>query len=129
MAGRKGSCLQGNWAFGWNSAFLSGNSNISVWRIFLQTATTVPAPVYIALLFDWVDELIEDDTVFPKTDDQQFPQDFVKKYATKMFTRLFRVFTHIYYSHFGDLETLSAVPHADTFLLQVQLGARFDRDD
>jgi len=83
-----------------------------------KTATAVPAPVYIALLFDWVDEQIEDDTVFPKTDDQQFPQDFVKKYATKMFTRLFRVFTHIYYSHFGDLETLSAVPHADTFLLQ-----------
>ena len=76
----------------------------------------MPAPQYIQLLFDWIDEQMADDTIFPKHDDMEFPENFVK-ICQKIFTRLFRVIVHIYFNHFKGLEEQKAEVHVNTFLL------------
>ena len=63
-----------------------------------KTPQAVAAPEYINLLFDWLDEQLADDAIFPQTDDIDFPQDFIKKHASKMFTRYGRYFLRFQFS-------------------------------
>ena len=57
------------------------------------------APEYILTLVEWVDDILQDETVFPPTDDIPFPKTF-KKTCCKIFRRLYRIFVHIYIEHF-----------------------------
>ena len=57
------------------------------------------APDYIITLIEWVDDILQDETVFPPTDDIPFPKTF-KKTCSKVLRRLYRIFVHIYIEHF-----------------------------
>jgi MOB kinase activator 1 len=51
--------------------------------------------------------------VFPSKIGAPFPAGF-EATARTMFKRLFRVYAHIYYQHFADIESLAEEPHLNT---------------
>nr|CAD7588222.1 unnamed protein product [Timema genevievae] len=73
----------------------------------------LPAPQYVALLMDWVESQINNETVFPVSTDVPFPKTFVPL-CRKILTRLFRVFVHVYIHHFDRIVAIGAEPHVNT---------------
>lgn len=72
-------------------------------------------PEYVELVFTWVENLIENPTVFPIEEDEDWPDDFKDGYVFKMFRRMFRVFAIIYHNHFQALERdRKAINHLNT---------------
>lgn len=72
--------------------------------------TSVPAPVYVSLLMDWVDNQVNDEILFPPSQDTPFPKNF-QPVVKNIFKRLFRVFVHVYIHHFEKIIALGAEAH------------------
>lgn len=75
--------------------------------------TEVSAPTYIDLLMTWIEEQLSDETMFPSDTAVPFPKDYLKR-VKNIFKRLFRVYAHIYYCHFREIEHLGAEAHLNT---------------
>eukprot|EP00051_Salpingoeca_urceolata_P007154 m.95071 g.95071 ORF g.95071 m.95071 type:complete len:213 (-) comp15141_c1_seq2:1320-1958(-) len=75
--------------------------------------TALPAPEYIYLLMEWVENLINDEALFPPVPSIPFPKTFVPT-IKQIFRRLFRVFVHVYYHHFDKLCEIGAEAHINT---------------
>jgi MOB kinase activator 1 len=60
------------------------------------------APDYVGRLFDWVEAQIDDPAVFPAQFGAPFPPNFADV-ARTIARRLFRVYAHIYHSHFKQV--------------------------
>lgn len=73
----------------------------------------VSAPEYVDLLMKWIEELINDDKVFPANPGDPFPKSFVAT-VKQVFKRLFRVYAHLYYSHFQKIQALGEEAHLNT---------------
>lgn len=71
------------------------------------------APRYMALLMDWIEGLINDEDVFPTRVGVPFPKNF-QQVCTKILTRLFRVFVHVYIHHFDRVIVMGAEAHVNT---------------
>ncbi|GBF88028.1 MOB kinase activator-like 1A [Raphidocelis subcapitata] len=71
------------------------------------------APEYVDRLFDWVESQIDDSGVFPAQFGAPFPPDFSEVVRT-IFRRLFRVYAHIYHSHFRQVCALGEEAHLNT---------------
>lgn len=67
-----------------------------------KSPTNVPAHTYISLLFQWIDELLDNKSVFPPDPEVPFPKNF-KDVVKSIFKRLFRVYAHFYYHHLPDI--------------------------
>jgi MOB kinase activator 1 len=76
-------------------------------------ATRVPAPQYVNLLMTWIERQINDEAIFPSADDAVYPADF-HTVVSNIFRRLFRVFAHVYYSHFDKVRELQEESHLNT---------------
>ena len=61
----------------------------------------------------WVENQLTNETLFPCKPGIPFPGDF-KKIIKLIFKRLFRVYAHIYHSHFSHVMFLEAEPHLNT---------------
>lgn len=81
------------------------------------------AAQYIDFLMTWVQDQLDDETVFPSKIGVDFPKNFLSV-AKAVMKRLFRVYAHIYYQHFDDIERLKEEAHLNTsfkhFILFVQ---------
>ena len=75
--------------------------------------TKVSAPLYVELLMNWAEELINDETVFPTSDSDPYPADFFK-IVSSVFRRLFRVYSHIYHTHFLRVKQLDEEAYLNT---------------
>lgn len=64
--------------------------------------TAVTAPMYIKLLFQWVQGQLEDEDIFPTNLKTPLSKDFPKT-VRNIFRRLFRVYAHILMCHYGTL--------------------------
>jgi MOB kinase activator 1 len=74
----------------------------------------VSAPAYIDLLMTWIQAYLDDEAVFPTKIGTPFPNDFFVIVRT-IFKRLFRVYAHIYHSHYRTiLYDLNAEAHLNT---------------
>jgi len=73
----------------------------------------VSAPEYIALLFQWVKDQVDDDRLFPTQIGAPFPSDFSERVG-HIFKRLFRVYAHIFYCHFERVVELSFEAHLNS---------------
>lgn len=87
------------------------------------------APKYIELLFEWVEDQINDESLFPLADDAEFPKNFRKNVAV-IFKRYFRVYAHVYHSHIKKIQAIGAEAHLNTcfkhfiyFVLEFELVA------
>jgi len=77
-----------------------------------KKATAMTAPDYIITLIEWVDDIINNEDIFPPCDRDPFPKNF-KETVSRIFRRLYRVFVHVYYHHFDRLQEIGAEPHVN----------------
>ncbi|KAG8955631.1 Mitotic exit network component [Tulasnella sp. 424] len=75
--------------------------------------TKLPAPVYIDNLMTWVQNLLDDENVFPSKIGVPFPRNFRDTVKT-IFRRLFRVYAHLYSNHFDQICALGIEAHLNT---------------
>jgi len=73
----------------------------------------VSAPEYVDLLMSWVETQLNDEQIFPLQLGTPFPKNFLALVKT-IFKRLFRVYAHIYHSHFQKIVGLGAEAHLNT---------------
>eukprot|EP00124_Ichthyophonus_hoferi_P001646 Ihof_evm7s91 gene=Ihof_evmTU7s91 len=71
------------------------------------------APVYINYLMEWVQLQLDDENIFPSKIGVPFPKQFLGV-AKNILKRLFRVYAHIYHSHFNKIVTLGEEAHLNT---------------
>ena len=71
------------------------------------------APEYVDLLMTWVQTQLDDEAIFPSKIGVPFPKDFISMVKT-IFKRLFRVYAHIYQSHFAKIVSLGEESHLNT---------------
>nr|CAB3447540.1 unnamed protein product [Digitaria exilis] len=73
----------------------------------------VSAPKYVEYLMDWIEAQLDNKSIFPQKIGTQFPQNF-KDVVKTIFKRLFRVYAHIYHSHFQKTVNLKEEAHLNT---------------
>mmetsp|Transcript_9657 Transcript_9657/g.29084 ORF Transcript_9657/g.29084 Transcript_9657/m.29084 type:complete len:214 (-) Transcript_9657:375-1016(-) len=73
----------------------------------------LPAPAYISALFDWLEVQLDDPNIFPHQYGVPFPPNFLDVVKV-IFKRLFRVYAHMYHSHFKNVCSLGAEAHLNT---------------
>jgi MOB kinase activator 1 len=71
------------------------------------------APDYVEALFDWVEAQLDDPSVFPQRLGAPFPKDF-NAVVKNILKRLFRVYAHMYHSHFRQVRALELELHLNT---------------
>lgn len=71
------------------------------------------APKYIDFLMTWVQDQLDDETLFPSKIGVPFPKNF-QAHAKTILKRLFRVYAHIYHQHFNEVVRLGEEPHLNT---------------
>jgi MOB kinase activator 1 len=79
----------------------------------VRKPTRLPAPVYINNLFDWIESQLDDPGVFPQQYGQPFSNNFQEVVQT-IFKRLFRVYAHVYHTHFRSICALGEEAHLNT---------------
>ncbi|XP_074051255.1 MOB kinase activator 1A isoform X1 [Macrotis lagotis] len=88
------------------------------------------APKYIDYLMTWVQDQLDDETLFPSKIGVPFPKNFMSV-AKTILKRLFRVYAHIYYQHFDAVMQLQEEAHLNTsfkhFIFFVQEFNLIDR--
>ena len=70
------------------------------------------APEYIDLLMRWVESQINNENVFPM-EGGAFPRNFTV-IIKNIYRRLFRVYAHVYYSHFEHVVNIGAEAHLNS---------------
>ncbi|KAJ1169928.1 hypothetical protein NDU88_001814 [Pleurodeles waltl] len=75
--------------------------------------TKLSAPQYMSMLMDWIENLINNEDIFPTRTGTPFPKNF-QQVCTKILTRLFRVFVHVYIHHFDGVINVGAEAHVNT---------------
>ncbi|KAF1741031.1 hypothetical protein MXB_1041 [Myxobolus squamalis] len=73
----------------------------------------LPAPEYVDTLMNWINEQINDESIFPSTLGVPFPKVF-KQVGNNIIKRMFRVYAHIYWHHSDDVKDLQEEPHLNT---------------
>ncbi|KAL7136856.1 hypothetical protein ABFS83_10G057400 [Erythranthe nasuta] len=81
--------------------------------ITIKKPIVVSAPKYVDYLMDWVEAQLDDESVFPQKFGVPFPPNFQEVVKTIM-KRLFRVYGHIYHSHFQKIVSLQEEAHLNT---------------
>mmetsp|Transcript_22018 Transcript_22018/g.67589 ORF Transcript_22018/g.67589 Transcript_22018/m.67589 type:complete len:178 (+) Transcript_22018:265-798(+) len=84
-----------------------------MWGEGLRAPIECTADEYVNHVMTWVEEQINDESVFPSDADAAFPRSF-KETVKTVFKRLFRAFAIIYASRFQQMEALGAVAHLNT---------------
>lgn len=81
--------------------------------VVIKKPIQVSAPQYVDLLMNWVETQLNDEQIFPLQATTAFPKNFQPVIKT-IFKRLFRVYAHIYHSHFPKVVGLGAEAHLNT---------------
>ncbi|XP_065178783.1 MOB kinase activator 1A-like [Sycon ciliatum] len=71
------------------------------------------APKYMDYLMSWIQEQLDDESIFPSKVGVAFPKSFMNV-AKTIFKRLFRVYGHIYHQHFQSVISLGEEAHLNT---------------
>ncbi|KAJ7600943.1 Mob1/phocein [Mycena floridula] len=92
------------------STMSAGPSLNYTWINHDRKSVQLPAPTYIDYVMTWVQNLLDDETVFPTRAGQEFGPSFPTtiKHA---YRQLLRIFAHIFHSHFTQLLHLRSEPH------------------
>ena len=63
---------------------------------------------YAVAVLDWVEEQLKDQDLFPESQEDLYLVDFMDKYASKIMTRLFRIYAMIWTSCHPELKLIGA---------------------
>ena len=83
------------------------------WQNEGEAPKVVSAPLYMQLLFAWTRCKLDNDAIFPTEPGAPFPPNFIAS-VRDIFRRLFRVYAHLYASHFERMQQLGFEPHINT---------------
>jgi len=75
------------------------------------------ASAYIDKVMHWIQNKLDDVTIFPKDISQKFPDNFQDVAKKKILTRLLRIYAHIYFAHYDRVEKLELDKHMNTCFL------------
>jgi len=94
---------------------MSAGRNEYLWKdgVKYKKPTRVSAPVYIDNLLNWVNDQISNPKLFPVDETTSFPRNFMAQ-VKNIYKRLFRLYAHIYYSHFEKIRNIGANAHLNT---------------
>ncbi|KAJ5070137.1 mob kinase activator-like 1 [Anaeramoeba ignava] len=73
----------------------------------------ITATEYIQRVLDYVASELDNENTFPPDPSKPFPKNFLE-IASNIFKRIFRIFAHIYYSHFQQITDIGAEAHLNT---------------
>ncbi|CCM06291.1 uncharacterized protein FIBRA_08542 [Fibroporia radiculosa] len=75
-----------------------------------RKSVQLPAPTYIDYVMTWVQNLLDDDNVFPTKSGREFSQTFPST-VKHVYRQLLRVFAHLYHAHYPQILHLRSEPH------------------
>jgi len=78
-----------------------------------KTPVQMPANEYIEHLMTWIENQLNNEKLFPCQVGIPFPDNFQSLIKT-IFKRLFRIYAHIYHSHFKHIMSLELETHLNT---------------
>jgi len=81
-----------------------------MWTNQANKQVALPAPTYIDFVMSSIQNLIEDENIFPTKTNQSFHPSFPATIRT-VYRQLLRVFAHIYHAHYPQLLHLRFEPH------------------
>ena len=79
----------------------------------VKSPLKVSASEYIEYLMTWVENQLNNESIFPSVIGVPFPKNFFNMIKV-IFKRLFRVYAHIYYTHFPQIVMLGCQYHLNT---------------
>ncbi|KAJ7741258.1 Mob1/phocein [Mycena metata] len=86
----------------------------------------LPAPTYIDYVMTWVQNMLDDDNVFPTKSGQDFPPSFPST-VKHIYRQLLRVFAHIYHAHYAQILHLRSEPHFNSLFAHfLAFGGEFE---
>ncbi|KAG8944062.1 Maintenance of ploidy protein mob2 [Tulasnella sp. 424] len=104
----------------------AGNSLDYTWIDSNRKQVKLPAPTYVDYVFTWVQNLLEDKTIFPTDSGRPFPPTFAST-AKHIYRQLLRVFAHIFHSHYVHLLHLQSEPHFNSLFAHfLAFGKEYD---
>ncbi|KAL6005869.1 MOB kinase activator 1A [Asimina triloba] len=110
-------CQHENAGFDLRTAMLCKTSQRYEYRwadgVQIKKPIEVSAPKYVEYLMDWIESQLDDESIFPQKLGAPFPPNF-KDVVKTIFKRLFRVYAHIYHSHFQKIVSLKEEAHLNT---------------
>eukprot|EP00468_Gymnochlora_sp_CCMP2014_P003401 CAMPEP_0167747458 /NCGR_PEP_ID=MMETSP0110_2-20121227/4297_1 /TAXON_ID=629695 /ORGANISM="Gymnochlora sp., Strain CCMP2014" /LENGTH=244 /DNA_ID=CAMNT_0007632371 /DNA_START=215 /DNA_END=949 /DNA_ORIENTATION=- len=71
------------------------------------------APKYVGYLMEWIEQQLNDESLFPLQVGGNYPKNYTD-IVKSIFKRLFRVYAHIYHSHFKKIVSMGAEAHLNT---------------
>ncbi|XP_031115413.1 MOB kinase activator-like 1A [Ipomoea triloba] len=81
--------------------------------VSIKKPIKVSAPKYVDYLMDWIEKQLDDESIFPQKLGAPFPPNF-RDVVKTIVKRLFRVYAHIYHSHFQKIIGLKEEAHLNT---------------
>ncbi|KAF8627455.1 hypothetical protein AX17_006269 [Amanita inopinata Kibby_2008] len=94
-----------------NCQTMSAGSALNyTWMNQDRRSTNLPAPTYIDYVMTWIQNLLDDENVFPTKSGQDFPANFPST-IKHVYRQLLRVFAHIYHAHYSQILHLRSEPH------------------
>lgn len=93
---------------------LAGSGTNYLWVDQQGQPVALPAPLYIDYVLTWINNKINDQLVFPTKLGGAFPPNFMKD-CKNILRQMFRVFAHIYHSHFDTIVHLLIEAHWNSF--------------
>jgi len=93
----------------------AGASVNYLWRdgVKVKKPIEVSAPEYVDLLMTWAESQLNDETIFPISFGSEYPKNFMP-IVKQIYKRFFRVYAHIYHSHFSRIVRVGAEAHLNT---------------
>jgi MOB kinase activator 1 len=93
----------------------AGASVTYLWRdgVKVKKPLEVSAPEYVELLMQWAESQLNNEDIFPVTFGSEYPKNFLP-IVKQLYKRFFRVYAHIYHSHFSRIVKVGAEAHLNT---------------
>jgi len=99
------------------------------WVDASRKTVKLAAPTYIDYVMTWVQNMLDDENVFPTKAGREFSQNFPST-VRHIYRQLLRVFAHIYHAHFKELLHLRSEPHFNSlFAHYLSFGREYDLFD
>ncbi|KAH9948874.1 Mob1/phocein [Amylocystis lapponica] len=94
-----------------------------------RKSVQLAAPMYIDYVMTWVQNLLDDENVFPTKSGRDFSQSFPGT-AKHIYRQLLRVFAHLYYAHYQQILHLRSEPHFNSLFAHfLAFGKEYDMLD
>jgi len=93
----------------------AGDAVNYLWRdgVKVKKPIEVSAPEYVDLLMTWSESQLNNEEIFPVTFGAEYPKNFMSV-VKQLYKRFFRVYAHIYHSHFSRIVKVGAEAHLNT---------------